>query len=293
MMSTSSLVALIALVLIPSTGLSQEGRAPYLAFSGMSTEEATASQQAAARHFKLPSTLILELNGAASLELVLVPPGEFMMGGLLSAEETAEVFEESPGVFELEHPRHQVRITQPFFVGRFEITKRQWSAVLGGPQPSEAEATLPVAGVTWHEAQDFIQALSDIIDQPVHLLSEAEWEYACRAGSAGEFYLGDTLPHGASNVDTGRVEPVGTFIANAWGLHDMLGNVVEWVQDGYGGYSDSAQVDPVGPDHIGRMLRGGGLDRGAWHARCSYRYAHLPDRGDQGAGFRIGVRPHR
>jgi formylglycine-generating enzyme required for sulfatase activity len=150
-----------------------------------------------------------------------------------------------------------------------------------------------MAGVSWHEAQEFIQALSALVDAPLHLISEAEWEYACRAGSVGEFFHGDSLAPGLANVDTDRVQPVGTFPPNAWGLHDMLGNVVEWVQDGYGAYPDSAQTDPVGPEHIGRMLRGGGFDRSDWRARCSYRYAHLPDRGDQGAGFRVAVTPQR
>lgn len=278
----------------PGACQGQEGTRPYLAFPGMSVEEAAASQQAAVQHFGLPSSLILELAGAAEIEMVLLPPGEFMMGGLLSPEETARVFGGPPGLFELEHPRHPVRMTEPVYVARFEVTRRQWHVVMGGPQPSGAEAELPAEGVTWDEAQEFTQALSALVGQPVRLISEAEWEFACRAGSTGEFFHGDSLPPGVANVETNRVRPVGTFPANAWGLHDMLGNVVEWVNDWYGHYPDSARTDPVGPEfHYGRMLRGGSFDRSDWHARCSYRYAHLPSRGDQRAGVRLAITPHR
>jgi formylglycine-generating enzyme required for sulfatase activity len=281
------------ILLVPNAGITQEIHPPYYAVSGMSIEAATATQLAAAQHFGLPLHRVLEVGHGVSIETVLLPPGEFLMGGLLSPDETASNFGGPPGVFELEHPQHPVRLTRPFYVGRNEVTKRQWHAVLGGPRPSEREAEFPAEGVTWDDIQEFVLALSGIVDETVYLISEAEWEYACRAGSSSEFSHGSSLVPGLSNVDTDQAEPVGTFPQSAWGLHDMHGNLVEWVQDGYGAYPDSSQTDPKGPDHIGRMLRGGGYDRSAWHARCSYRYAHLPSRGDQGAGFRIAFIPQR
>ncbi len=150
-------------------------------------------------------------------------------------------------------------------MGKYEVTQEQWEAVMGS-NPSRFKANRnPVEQVSWNACQEFVKKLTAVSKEkePFRLPTEAEWEYACRAGSAGKYCFGD-----AENLMTdyawhvgnaaNTVHPVGEKKPNAWGLYDMHGNVWEWCQDWYGAYADGEQTDPAGPAAgLHRTLRGG------------------------------------
>ncbi|MEY4752899.1 MAG: hypothetical protein RJA44_574, partial [Pseudomonadota bacterium] len=169
-------------------------------------------------------------------ELVLLPRGSFMMGSPDS----------EPGRSKDEGPVHRVTIDHDLAVGRYEVTQGQWQALMGG-NPSSFKAcgdNCPVEMVSWNEAQDYISKLNARSGQTYRLLSEAEWEYAARAGTTTPFHTGPTITTDQANFDgnaacngcapgaaRGQTVAVGRFAPNGFGLHDMHGNVREWVQD--------------------------------------------------------------
>jgi len=193
------------------------------------------------------------------------------------------------GHIEIEHPQHRVIISRPSYVGRYEVTWRQWHAVMGGEQPAPSLRNHPVVHITWDAAQEFTERLSEMVDREVRMLTEAEWEFSARAGTTTEFSFGDTFTPEQANCGGDGTVPVGSYPANPWGLYDMHGNVVEWVSDGYGFYTAADQTDPPGPEHIGRMLRGGDYRDRGWGCRSAYRYAHGPWAGDQVSGLRVMI----
>jgi formylglycine-generating enzyme required for sulfatase activity len=198
-------------------------------------------------------------------EMVVVPEGEFMMG---SPKE--EKGHESP-----EEPQHKVSIKQRFAVSRFEVTFEEWDAciTLCGCvyQPSDqgwGRGTRPVINVNWDDVQQYVAWLSKRTGRPYRLLSEAEWEYAARAGSDKSYSWGDEIGKGNANCngcgsqwDLKQTAPVGAFAANAFGLHDMHGNVFEWTQDcvhnNYSGAPEDGSAWTVGGNCDGRVVRGG------------------------------------
>jgi len=231
-----------------------------------------------------------ELTNSIGMKLVLIPPGEFMMG--------SPADEKRRGVDE---PQHRVKITKGFYMGATEVTQAQWQKVMGN-NPSYFEGdNLPVEQVSWDNAVDFCRKLSATEGKTYRLPTEAEWEYACRAGSTGPYAgngkLDDMGWHGGNSG--GKTHPVGTKQANAWGLYDMHGNVWEWCADWYGVdyYRQSPVSDPEGPNQGAplrwapqgaRVVRGGSWDSGlTGRFRCADRdYSRGPaDRGDRG-GFR-------
>ena len=201
------------------------------------------------------------------MEFVRIPPGTFMMGC-------------SPGdsaCYSEEKPSHRVVITRAFELGKYQVTQAQYEAVMGTNPSYFPGSDRPVEGVSWSDAQKFCEALNNRHDgYRYRLPAEAEWEYAARAGDASCRYGPlDEIAwyHDNSN---GETHPVGQKKPNAFGLHDLLGNVWEWVQDCYGVdyYSTSPESDPTGPG-MGefRVARGGswrGIARGL--ARVSSRY---------------------
>ena len=210
------------------------------------------------------------------LELVWIPPGKFMMGSPDSEQ----------GRVGNEGPQHEVTISQGFWMSKYEITQEQWEKMPPGANPSAVKNPRnPVEMVTWEDCNRFINELNSRVKgtnyhMQYRLPTEAEWEYACRAGTATAFHCGDSLdanqadfdgnfPGGKSAKGEYRQRPidVGRFKPNAWGLHDMHGNVSEWCQDwGYGVYGHGPVTDPAGPE-IGavRVVRGG-----AWHNPASF-----------------------
>jgi formylglycine-generating enzyme required for sulfatase activity len=179
------------------------------------------------------------------------------------------------GPFKDEKPVHEVTITQPFYLGECPVTQEQWQAIVGNNPSRFNGAKRPVDGISWNEAQDFCRAVSARTGKTVRLPTEAEWEFACRAGSTTDYCFGDgqaALTEYAwyESNSSGVTHAVGEKRPNAWGLYDMYGNVWEWCQDWYDSkyYANSPRVDPQGPawsDRGAHVLRGG-----AWHTEASY-----------------------
>ena len=195
--------------------------------------------------------------------------------------------------------RHRVRLTRGFWMGKYPVTQLQWRAVTGRTPSYFKGENRPVENVSWEDCQEFVRQLNDVCHVSAALPTEAQWEFACRAGTTTPFSFGSTLngdkancdgtiPHG--NVSEGpyrfETSKVGSYPPNAWGLYDMHGNVSEWCQDWYGAYEGDA-TDPKGPSSGEcRVYRGGD-----WHARA--RYCRSASRGRSmpcGGYFTEGVR---
>jgi formylglycine-generating enzyme required for sulfatase activity len=225
-------------------------------------------------------------KNSAGMEFVLVPSGSFQMGG----DKVTEQAEDH------ETPVHRVEITQPFYIGTCVVTQAQWARVMD-TRPSEFAGDLhPVEGVSWNDAQDFIRALNAKEGTAAYRLpTEAQWEYASRAGTAAAYTYGAET----GNLDTyawykknsgGQPHPVGQLKPNAWGLHDMHGNVHEWCLDWFDRnyYKQSPKTDPPGPSSgLARALRGGDWSSLDWYCRCASRSLSSPDRRSSRVGFRL------
>ena len=220
------------------------------------------------------------IHEKSGIELVYIPAGTFTMGSPEGEE----------GRDSDEGPQHQVTLSQGFYLGKAEVTQAQWEKVTGKNPSSfqNAGAAAPVENVSWDDCQAFCQAAGSGLRLPL----EAEWEYACRAGTTTAFHYGDSLdssmanfdgnyPYGAGKKGEYRQTTiaVGQFKPNAWGLYDMIGNVWEWCQDKYETYPAGSVTlaQPAGPagrgldDGAGRVLRGGGWGNGARYCRSAYR----------------------
>ena len=213
------------------------------------------------------------------IEFVWVPAGEFRMGST------------SSDAYSNERPVTRVRITRGFWLGKHEVTQAQWQGVMGS-NPSrfqECGGRCPVERVSWEEMQEFIGRLNGQGGREVYRLpTGAEWEYAARAGRAGDRYGNVDAIAWYDGNSGDRTHPVGGKSANAWGLHDMLGNVWEWVQDRYGEYPGGAVTDPRGPRSGSyRVLRGGSWFNRAWNARASNRNHDDPGVRNNDLGFRL------
>jgi formylglycine-generating enzyme required for sulfatase activity len=238
----------------------------------------------------------LDLGSGLKMEVVLINPGKFMMGS--PATEAKRTESETP---------HAVTITQPYFMGRFPVTQEQFEAVMGRNPSQVKMPRLPVDMVSWIDAQEFCRKAGAKIDKLVRLPSEAEWEYACRAGSTTAYAFGDNdlllgdyawfkdnsedLP--GKGFASKIPHPVGAKKPNAWGLYDMHGNVSEWCQDWFDRLPDQAVVDPQGPAAgKARVLRGGSCDLVAGDCRSAFRLSYPPERVSGhvgGFGFRVAV----
>jgi formylglycine-generating enzyme required for sulfatase activity len=232
-----------------------------------------ASEATAAKGSEKGKELSFDLGGGVKMELVPIESGLFMMG---DEEGDSE-----------EKPVHKVTISRPFYMGRFEVTQEQWQAVMGANPSHFKGAKDPVDRVSWEASQAFCKKLNEkfaAAGVTFSLPTEAEWEYACRAGSSDRYGFGDAEPGLAdfgwfeSNAD-GRTHPVGEKKPNAWGLYDMHGNVWEWCADWYDGsyYKESPPIDPAGPTAVtSRVLRGGSWSDPASYCRSPYRYCLPP-----------------
>jgi len=189
-------------------------------------------------------------------EMVVIPAGSFKMGDLSGKGESNE------------KPVHEVKISYSFAVGKYEVTQAEWEAVMGN-NPSESKgARRPVENVSWEDAKSFIKKLSEQTGKEYRLLSESEWEYMARAGSTTFYPWGDEIDSSKAKYDlegmlVGSTVPVGSYSANAFGVHDTAGNVAEWVEDcWHETYNDapidgSAWLSAGGGDCEERVLRGG------------------------------------
>ena len=243
-----------------------------------------------------PKTLQLDLGEGVKLDLVLVPAGEFQMG---APEAEAE---RQPA----EEPVHKVKITKPFYLGKFELTNAQYRRFRGDHHSQYLDGdNQPALWVSWHDADAFCRWLGQKTQRNVRLPSEAEWEYACRAGTTTRFSSGDQAKQ-KDSADLAKVgwsggssrgvsKDVGKLAPNAFGLHDMHGNAWEWCQDWYsaGYYKDSPEADPPGPESgRAKVLRGGSyLYWTTYYCRSDSRYACRPDARESVTGFRVAVEP--
>jgi len=230
-------------------------------------------------------TLTLDLGNAVKMKLVLIRPGKFMMGSPDSEE----------GRRADEGPQHEVIITKPFYMGVTEVTQAQYEAVMGPNRSNFKGPTNPAEDVYWAEAVEFCRRLSEKTRRTVRLPTEAEWEYACHAGSKMRFSFGDsesTLGDYAwyRSNSGGKPNPVGQKKPNAWGLYDMHGNVWEWCQDFHGGYAAGAVTDPAGPGSgTYRVLRGGSWLSVPTICRSAGRQGSPPGGRVISYGFRVVV----
>ncbi len=196
-----------------------------------------------------------------NLEMVYIPAGEFMMG---SDED------------ETEQPIHKVTIKQPFYMGKYPVTQAQWQAVMGDNNPAEFKGdNRPVENVYWDDAVKFCEKLSKLTKQTYRLPSEAEWEYACRAGTTTPFYFGETITSDLANYNQNinKTTNVGNYPANEFGLYDMHGNVWEWCADGWNDNYKNAPTDGRvwGNNNKNRVLRGGSWFNSPNNVRSAFR----------------------
>lgn len=226
---------------------------------------------------------------AQGMAMALLPGGRFVMGR--SADN-------QPGGAD-ELPARAVEVA-PFYIGKYEVTQAQWVAVMDFNPSRYKDPRRPVDQVTWLQAQEFIQKLNKLEKTTKYRLpTEAEWEYAARAGTTSAYFFGDNARDlsryawfGAEN-DVGTA-PVGKKQPNPWGLHDIYGNVWEWVEDcghpDYQGAPADARPWPGGDCSV-RVVRGGGWNSPADYARSAVRGNSVPDLNDSGTGFRLARWP--
>jgi formylglycine-generating enzyme required for sulfatase activity len=239
-----------------------------------------------------------DLGNRTILEMVYIPSGTFMMG--LSQTEEAQQRYKSP--------LHQVTVPA-FFAGKYPITQAQWQSVIGNNPSHFKGEKRPVEQVNWYEAVEFCQILSENTGKNYRLLSEAEWEYACRAGTSTSFYFGNTIPEESVNysyVTREWIEPpyfqttdVGIFPPNAFGLYDMHGNVTEWCSDRWHYDYQGAPHDGSSWEHDesswetdfseSRVQRGGSWSSEAEYCRADSRDAYPADESDNSIGFRVAA----
>ena len=254
-------------------------------------------------------------KGQTPLDMVYIPPGSFQMGSP----------EDELGRIETEGPQHLVTLAQPFFMGKYPVTQAQWRSVAQLPQvecelkadPANFKgANCPVENINWYDAVEFCQRLEKATGCPYRLPSEAEWEYACRAGTTTPFHFGASIttdlanyrgtdlkiddtttysgaygdgPHGEYREETTEV---GSFdVANAFGLYDMHGNVWEWCQDPwhetYEGAPDDGLIWISSYERKDGALRGGSWNGDPEDCRSAARGRIAPGSGSDGAGFRV------
>lgn len=251
-----------------------------------------------------------QLTNSLGMKLVRIPAGEFLMGSA----------KDDPGARDDEQPQHRVRITRPFYLGMYEVTQTEFEAVMqtnpssftraillkGAPAELDC-AKLSVDGVTWYQAVGFCRRLSNHAEEKTagrvyRLPTEAEWEYACRAGTTTTFHYGDSLSstqanfngeHPFGNAKKGpflsRTEVVGSYKPNAFGLYDMHGNLHEWCLDRFDRdyYRHSPVDDPRGPEQGSRrVIRGGDWYSDGRDCRSAFRYADVPS----GKFYALGMR---
>ena len=230
------------------------------------------------------------LPGKVKLELLRCPAGTFTMGSPASEAGRKE-----------NETQHLVTLTKPFWLGKHEVTQAQWQALMGNNPSQLKAADLPVERISWNDADAFCRKLTAgeagriPADYEYRLPTEAEWEYACRAGNAGPYANSgrpDDMGWSKENSEA-TTHPGGQKQPNAWGLHDMHGNVWEWCQDWSADYPGDAAIDPVGPaTGVFRVIRGGSMATNAGLCRAASRGGGTPVlRYDDSRGLRVALAP--
>lgn len=255
--------------------------------------------------FSLPAS---EHNESVTQRLRWIEAGTFLMGSP----------DDEPERLDNEGPQHEVTISQGFWLADTACTQALWLAVMGGENPSHFQDDLnqPVEQVSWFDVQTFLQHLQTLLPGcQTYLPSEAEWEYACRAGTTTPFSFGANISTQQVNYDGNypysgglkgdyreKTLPVKSLPANPWGLFEMHGNVWEWCKDGQRTYDDQAQLDPIGPPVVGKeipnnnigemppVVRGGGWLNYGWRMRSAYRLTVFAGDAGELLSFRVCIR---
>ncbi len=295
--SLNSLVTLVCLcaIIAAMTGASRRGRN----FRHHRRENPPVRQAAKLDKLEL-FTVPLALDAdAQKLELVKIPAGSFTMGSP----------EDEIGRFKDER-EHQVTLTRAYWIGKYEVTQEQWLAVMEQDPSFFIGRNQPVENISWIEAKLFCDKLNELYGDKLpdgyrfDLPTEAQWEYACRAGTHTALNSGNNLTKRTghcSNMNVvgwygknspGKVQPVGGKMPNAWGLYDMHGNVIEWCRDWYASYPKGDSIDPAGPKTgAERVCRGAGLQRPARYCRSAFRSKFLQEIHNYYLGFRLAIVP--
>jgi formylglycine-generating enzyme required for sulfatase activity len=237
-------------------------------------------------------------TNSVGMRFVAIPPGTFLMGS--PPEEAGRLDDER---------QFRVTLTRPFSIGACEVTQAQWRAVTGTSPAEFGGDDLPVERVSWEDAIDFAKQLGRKDGRKYRLPTEAEWEYACRAGTTSPFHIGSRLDATDANylplapasdyraVYRQRTTAVGSFKPNPWGLHDMHGNVYEWCADWYGAYpvgettNPSGSPAPAAPEEAKRVIRGGGFNYEADWCRSARRHGEPPTWRYHNIGLRLCADP--
>ncbi|MBT3471043.1 MAG: formylglycine-generating enzyme family protein [Opitutae bacterium] len=229
-----------------------------------------------------------------NLDMLWCKPGTFMMGSPEGEKDRPK-----------DETQYEVTLTKGFYLGKHEVTQEQWEKVMGSNPSGFKGVTLPVEKVNWDEVIKFCEKLTQMEKEAgrlpegwVYTLpTEAQWEYACRAGTKTAYSFGDEITPKQANFSEakiGKTTPVGTYPANTWGFHDMHGNVWEWCLDGYGKYPDGSAIDPVGPS-VGstRVSRGGSWSHFGRNMRSAPRYGSTPGYRYYTLGFRLSLQTEK
>ena len=245
-----------------------------------------------------PQLPLKKFTNTIGMEFVFIPPGDFIMGSPLSEYERRP--DEVP---------HLVKFSKGYYIQTTEVTQGQWKKIMG-KNPShfdECGDNCPVETVSWDDIQEFIRKLNMYEgNKKYRLPTEAEWEYACRAGTSTPFSYGQCLSSEQANYngdypykgcptggeDRNKTIPAASLLPNPWGIYDMHGNVWEWCQDWMGEYPSQPVVDPVGPpSREKRIYRGGGQNDTAEYNRSAFRAQFKPHRRSGVLGFRLAMSP--
>jgi len=237
-------------------------------------------------------------QNSLGMKFVLIPAGKFLMGSPSNEPHR-----------DRDEVQHEVTITRPFYIQTTEVTLKQWRTLMGTGffGAHDGPDDIPVTRVSWNDAMDFIGKLNDLKEGSYSLPTEAQWEYACRAGSTTAYSWGDSIVcSNAMYANNSMKEPecidyvksrglpvdspapAESYQPNAWGLYDMSGNVWEWCRDVYGKYPTQPALDPVGPQSgTDKVRRGGSWFKYGYYCRCANRnYADVDDR-YRTTGFRV------
>lgn len=264
-----------------------------IAFGADATDEAPSPEDseetAGTREQHDPGTT-REFGG---IEFVWCPAGEYRQGASVSLAELAGTVGGPEEWYSDEYPQHARAFSSGFWISKTEITNAQWRNVIKGTKKGRGLDKQPVTGVTWAECQNFAAALSELSDGTFALPTETQWEYACRAGTASLFSFGNDPAELAAHawylgsVTSVKTQAVGGKTPNAWGLHDMHGNVWEWCRDEYASYG-AGNPRPVAGF---RVIRGGSVASSANFTRSASRFGLGENETSERVGFRVVRQP--
>jgi formylglycine-generating enzyme required for sulfatase activity len=227
------------------------------------------------------------ITNSIGMKLKLIQPGTFKMGS--PKDESDRSY--------MEKPVREITISKPFYIGVYEVTQEEWTEIMGNNPSGTVGKKKPVELVAWNDAQEFLAKLSEKEGVAYRLPTEAEWEYAARAGTDTEYYWGDTWDddYGWSYPNSNHsTHDVGLKKPNAWGLYDVSGNVWEWCQDWYAKYPKTPKAtDPHGPSGgaTSRVCRGGSWNRVPDRSRLAFREGDTPVYQDNTNGLRVVRNP--